>query len=581
MKIKAIFLLFTLIVILFLVASPGQDLTSHSKHEVEDFTLLDHNGNSYHLYYNLGQKAVVLMSYELGCLIARQSVITLEQLRQRYEKKGFQFILIDASREDQREALQKEVKKLKIHIPILMDESQIVSESLGLTRTAEVILIEPKSWRIVYRGPIDDQKEYLRLAFESLRWGWPLKDKKVPTKGRLIKFENPVKQISYTQDVVPILEKHCVVCHYTDGPAPWAMTDYKKITTWSKMMREALRVKRMPPPSADPYYGEYLNNNYLKADELRTLIHWIESQCPKEESEDPIPAIEKARAKNQWPYGEPDIILTAKNIQHLPATGVPHWQFNFSKETIPKDLWAKAIVYKPSTKRTIHHALAMTPVKSPYQNSQRPFDQEGVLKSDEELLCGYTSQWQEIPFPQGTGKFLPKGSRIKFATHYITTGKPETDQPQLGIYLSQQPLKPLIYMYMQMNKFKIPKKTQAHQLTAQHTFKEGVMLYGVSPHAHYRSRSAKVTAVYPDKNEEILLSVPSFDSAWETLHLFKNPKFMPAGTIIKVESTFDNSIFNPKNPNPNQDVTFSMERVEGEMFWTLLAYSVVEENDQK
>jgi hypothetical protein len=43
-----------------------------------------------------------------------------------------------------------------------MDVNQLVGEQLGVTRTAEAIVIDPKNWKIVYRGPIDDKVTYER-----------------------------------------------------------------------------------------------------------------------------------------------------------------------------------------------------------------------------------------------------------------------------------------------------------------------------------------------------------------------------------------------------------------------------------
>ncbi len=56
-----------------------------------------------------------------------------------------------------------------IDFPILVDETQLIGESLGLSRTAEILVIDPRKWKLVYRGPIDD-----RLAYGA--------QKPVPTK---------------------------------------------------------------------------------------------------------------------------------------------------------------------------------------------------------------------------------------------------------------------------------------------------------------------------------------------------------------------------------------------------------------
>ena len=43
-------------------------------------------------------------------------------------------------------------------MPILFDYEQLVGEELGITRAAEVIVIDPRGWTIAYRGPVDGAK---------------------------------------------------------------------------------------------------------------------------------------------------------------------------------------------------------------------------------------------------------------------------------------------------------------------------------------------------------------------------------------------------------------------------------------
>ena len=37
-------------------------------------------------------------------------------------------------------------------MPILMDEAQLVAESLGFTRNGEVLIANPQGWKVTYRG---------------------------------------------------------------------------------------------------------------------------------------------------------------------------------------------------------------------------------------------------------------------------------------------------------------------------------------------------------------------------------------------------------------------------------------------
>ena len=154
------------------------------------------------------------------------------------------------------------------------------------------IVLDPETWTIVYRGPISDRigyesqkpeatKNYLRDALDcQLAGELPIKQYR-KGKGCLIKFKHKNKasfaSISYEQEVAPILIDKCAKCHVEGGIAPWAMKDYETVFGWSHMMREVLRVKRMPPWQADPEYGHFNNDLSLTNKELQTLVHWIDA----------------------------------------------------------------------------------------------------------------------------------------------------------------------------------------------------------------------------------------------------------------------------------------------------------------
>ena len=92
----------------------------------------------------------------------------------------------------------------------------------------------------------------------------------------------------YARDIVPILEKNCMACHIEGGIAPWAMSEYRMIQGFAPMMREVIRVKRMPPWHADPEVGHWQNSARMSDEETRTLVRWIEAGAPRGEGEDPL-----------------------------------------------------------------------------------------------------------------------------------------------------------------------------------------------------------------------------------------------------------------------------------------------------
>ena len=139
---------------------------------VQDFALLDHQGAFRHLYYyakDPATKAIVLFVQGNGCPLVRKRVPELKRLRDAYAGRGVLFWMINANAQDTRGEVAKEAAEFGIDLPILLDPTQLAAQALKITRTGEAIVIEPNSWRVRYRGAIDDRLSYETQKPEAQR----------------------------------------------------------------------------------------------------------------------------------------------------------------------------------------------------------------------------------------------------------------------------------------------------------------------------------------------------------------------------------------------------------------------------
>jgi peroxiredoxin len=127
---------------------------------VPDFTLTDESGATHQLYAMSSKKAVVIMTQSNGCPIVRLAVPAMRDIRDRYPKQDIEFLLLNPTLQDSAKAVAQEAAEFKFGLPVMLDPTQRVGEALGVNRTAEVYVIDPKSWTLVYHGPIDDRLNY-------------------------------------------------------------------------------------------------------------------------------------------------------------------------------------------------------------------------------------------------------------------------------------------------------------------------------------------------------------------------------------------------------------------------------------
>jgi peroxiredoxin len=117
---------------------------------ITQFTLPDQLGNNHSLMEFADKKVVALLSYNISCHTIPKTVKIISALKEKFRNGGIEFLWIDPNIQDSREKILAE----NLDFSVLIDKEQTVSKNLGLTKAAEVILIDTKNWRPFYRGAV-------------------------------------------------------------------------------------------------------------------------------------------------------------------------------------------------------------------------------------------------------------------------------------------------------------------------------------------------------------------------------------------------------------------------------------------
>ena len=544
------------------------DTPSSGKVEYADnFVLLDQNGTAHELYYNSDASAIVMMVQGNGCPIVRNAWADFKAVRDEFESQGVQFYMLNANNQDDRSEIVSEAVEFGYDLPILKDDAQLIAASLDVTRTAEVLVIDPATWKIAYRGPVNDRlgyerqrKEasahYLKDALTAVSAGNEVDEPIRSAKGCIVNLKGAHdtaahSEISYSETIAPILAENCVTCHQDGGIGPWAMTDFETVEGFSPMIREVVRTKRMPPWSADPAIGEFHGARALSVEEQQTLIRWIEAGSPRGEGDDPLQARESDATV--WPLGEPDLIVEAPAFE-VPASGVIDYQFPTAPNPLSEDKWVKAITVVPGDKTVVHHALigSSENVTPPGEG-----DDGDVF---ENYLVGFVPGSESYQYPEDSGVLVKAGGEYRFQMHYTPTGRETTDVTRIGLYFHDEKPAHVLRQQVAINfNIDIPAGAEAHPEKAYFEFDHPAEIYLLFPHAHYRGKSSKFDLQYPDGRVETILSVPRYDFNWQHNYALEEPVQVPAGTRLIHETIYDNSEKNFANPDPSRDVPWGLQ----------------------
>ena len=548
-------------------ATAAPTTTVSTPERADNFQLTDTTRLAHELHYFKNAKAIVLMSQINGSDGSRKAAAQLEKIKASYPDKGVLFYMINSK--DTRDAAAIEVKKQGYDIPVLMDEMQLVGESLGVQREGEVFIVDPQSgFRISYHGPVAETAK----ALDAVLSGKPVTNARIEVKtGAQIAFAERGKavehaNISYSNDVAPILQAKCVSCHQKGGIAPFAMNSFEVVKAMAPMIRESVRSERMPPYFADPHIGKFNHDQGMTADQTKTLIHWIEAGAPRGTGRDALK--EDAGEAPEWPVslGKPDVIIDLPGFD-VPASGLVEYQNMRVDNPFKQDAWLRAISIKPGDRSVLHHVVSNHMADPKLPKSKIPGGSVG----------SYTPGAEAQIIAEGAGAPVPAGGKLNFQMHYTTTGKATTDHTQVGFYtLKTAP--EFIKRSTVIGDFglRIPAGAARHEETSYQTFPADAYIYTLYPHSHYRGYSVELKAVTPDGKETLLLSLPKYDFNWQRDYDPETPILVKKGTKLVAKWIYDNSTNNRANPDPNRDITWG-EQTQEEMMYFRVNYRWADE----
>ncbi len=540
---------------------------------VEDFQLADQTYIARHLYKLHDAKAVVLISYQAGDATVRADAPAYAALKSAYGSRGVEFLMLDSRLGETREQVAADAAASGLGIPILFDYQQLIGEGLGLTRAAEVIVVDPRTWTVAFRGPVGSAST--KRALDSLVAGQSVALAAQAPKGGVIAF--PLKaaatksaDISYARDIAPIIQAKCTSCHQPGGIGPMALNNYDQIRGHAPMIREVIRTQRMPPYGADPTVGHFTDDDRLSADQIKTLVHWVEAGAPRGAGDDPLAKV--TFQAPDWPLGRPDMIVDIPEVK-IPATGVMPYQNPVVPSVMTEGRWMKATTFRITDRAAVHHILT-TVMPGQVKAGDIATSTIGGVS-----IGGYGPGRMSNTSPPDMGVWIPPSGGVAFQNHYTPYGKETTEKTQMGIYFypkGQEPKYPLRTFGVFDFGISIPAGQEYHPEIAYIDIPKDAILYGLTPHAHHRGGSAQVSIKFPEGHEQMLLSLPKYDFNWQYEYYLAEPLTMPAGSRIITRWTYDNSTRNPDNPDATRNVVWG-EQSDEEMLALYMHYRWVGE----
>jgi hypothetical protein len=393
---------------------------------------------------------------------------------------------------------------------------------------------------------------------------------------------------TYYRDVLPILRRHCVICHRANGIAPMSFESYEDARRYSKVIRKVAQDKTMPPSFAIPLAGRVSNDPSLTSEEFSTLAAWANLNAPAGDRHDASPA---RAAAAPWSIPKPDFILKMSQAIAIPSSGDIEYTYEIVPTGFTEGRWVQMAEVLPSLpakvrqaiifiRRPGSHWLRHAPVGRPFTTATLASDKDRSWAGDD-ILMVYVPGSPVEEWPTGMAKFIPPGADLIFRVQYITDGTAGADQTSVGLVFSKQrPPQRVVTLVLVNDQFTIPPEAPEYRVEAHGVLGEDAMLLSLFPNMHLRGHGFEYDVVHtgntsshqPEPQIEILLRV-NYDLRWQTNYHLAEPRLLKAGTNLRVVGWYDNSANNPHNPDPNASVGAG-DQARDEVLWGFFDVSI-------
>jgi peroxiredoxin len=499
------------------------------------------------------KKAYVIVFTNVDCPLVQRYLPRIVRLDDEYREKGVQFLAMnvgpgDSIVENAYHAIQYDAR-----FPFVKDYDGEAIEATGVRRTPEVVILDGDR-KLRYRGRIDSQyrlggvrpdsgREDLREALDDVLAQRDVRVAETAVDGCLITTRAPRDfdfEVTYAEHIAPLMQKHCQECHRPGTTAPFSLLSYDDTVTNAEMIGEVVDDQRMPPSYSSLDHGDIVNRRNLEESEIALITHWVNNGTPLGDEKKMPPPREFAESK--WVIGEPDVIVKMAAKAKLPADGYVPYKYAFLPMQFKEDTWVEKVQILPGNHAAVHHCNLVA-IKD--------------MKLDDPLfITGYVPGGVPMVINENEGFRIPKGSVLVLQLHYITTGQPEVDQTSVGLVFCKGRVdREVRHFQVTTSKYAIPPEDPNYKVVARRTFAEDSTGIGMFSHMHLRGKDMVFNATYPDGTKEILLAVPNYSFDWQMAYRWAaNQKKFPKGTVIECVAHYDNSSFNPYNPDPKATV---------------------------
>ena len=404
---------------------------------------------------------------------------------------------------------------------------------------------------------------------------------------RVLPARGSTGAVTFSREVVRILQANCQKCHHEGGIAPFSLITYDDAYTHRNEILVQTTQRKMPPWHVSSACNAYEGDPSLSSSDLQTIVAWVTSGAPEgNPSELPPPLT----FSSTWTLGTPDAVVPMPQPFQPDFSKGDVYRCFVMPTSFTEDRFVRAVEILPGQRKMVHHVILFldTSGQAKKLDDAEPgpgytcFGGPGFnVNPLASTLGGWVPGNEPRFLPDGIGLPLPKGATVVMQVHYSSLNKvDDPDVSTLGIYFTKAPVQKRVLVAPVINQtFTIPAGAPDYEVTASIPFLPfDAHLVAVTPHMHLLGKTMRMNASKQDGSSVCLVDVPDWDFHWQGTYYYKTFIAAPTATGFFLSARYDNSADNPDNPNsPPKPVSWG-ENTTDEMCIGFLSFTLDSEN---
>lgn len=345
-----------------------------------------------------------------------------------------------------------------------------------------------------------------------------------------LSHETLTTTVLFDREIVRILNSHCVMCHVENGPS-FPLATYEETWVQARKIRAEVIARHMPPWSAFPGYGRFINDNGLTLRETQFIVSWVEGSGPRNSGKvftniaDPnAPRPREIRAQadfDRWQLGEPDL------KRQLPPNTIEPQQGDTSRRTVidlglTSERLVRGLEYKPGDRRVVRAAFF-------------------TIQETGQWVGSWTPWYGFMSLPKGAVWRLPAGAHIVAETYYRSAQERVIEHATLGLFFADRRSTDLVSELVLEAKGEVPAGSAQQRLRAATRVPANFRALALWPDVLPGAQSIEVSARKPDGTTEVMLFAGNLRVDWPTPYIFKDPVALSKGTELSVTAYYANT----------------------------------------